>query len=323
MEPVSSISILDWWKFALICLLLYEFLLLWVRMPSFSLLTMSRQPGLFSFHLHSTPYKSWILFSITILRQVSILTVSVPICQHGGVPYILSLARSVFGSVWKSIKMSPAIKLYTYATPNGHKVSVLLEFLNVPYEAVLVDIKTGLQKLDWFLKINPDGKIPALTDSLTGITVSQSSAIVQYLVDTYDTDHKFSPVPGTPEIVLSNELIFLEASEFASALTQAIHFSFWCTESIPFAKEKFVNEMKRLLSVYEKYLERNQANGLYFVSDHYTIVDFGLATWVGVFSAFNIKLEEWPLLSQWFSALSKIPQFDKGISVPFKLRLEL
>lgn len=89
------------------------------------------------------------------------------------------------------------ITLYTWLTPNGIKVSIALEELAIPYRSVGIDISTNAQKDDAFLKINPNGRIPAITDGSQ--RVFESGAILQYLTHKYDPDGKISYLPGTPE----------------------------------------------------------------------------------------------------------------------------
>lgn len=98
---------------------------------------------------------------------------------------------------------APAITLYTAQTPNGVKISIALEELGLPYTVKKVDLQAGMQKEPWFLAINPNGRMPAISDSSfpdgKPINVFESGAILQYLVDTYDKDHKISYPKGSRE----------------------------------------------------------------------------------------------------------------------------
>lgn len=102
-----------------------------------------------------------------------------------------------------NIMSQPAITLYTTQTPNGIKISIALEELGLPYTVQKLDISTGVQKEPWFLAINPNGRIPAITDKNgpggQEINVFESGAILQYLVETYDKDYKISYPKGTRE----------------------------------------------------------------------------------------------------------------------------
>lgn len=98
----------------------------------------------------------------------------------------------------------PTITLYTGQSPNGVKISITLEELGLPYHVRKIDMITSEQKSDWFTKINPNGRIPAITDTLEDgiqIRVFESGSIMQYLVDRYDTEHRISYPRGTKEFI--------------------------------------------------------------------------------------------------------------------------
>ena len=109
----------------------------------------------------------------------------------------------------------PDIHLYTTQTPNGIKISITLEELGIPYTVHKIDISKNTQKEPWFLEINPNGRIPALTDAFTDgqtIRLFESGSIQQYLVDQYDKDYKISYPRGTREYYeMNNWLFFLNA----------------------------------------------------------------------------------------------------------------
>lgn len=107
----------------------------------------------------------------------------------------------------------PSIHLYTAVSPNGHKVSITLEELGLPYEITHIDLPRLQHKEPWFLDINPNGRIPALTDVLpdgTPISLFESGSIIQYLVDRYDVDHKISYPRGTKEYYQVNNWVSLQ-----------------------------------------------------------------------------------------------------------------
>jgi glutathione S-transferase len=87
---------------------------------------------------------------------------------------------------------TPSLTLYTAQTPNGVKISIALEELGLPYKVVPVDLTANVQKEPWFLEINPNGRIPALVDETKGRNLMESGAILLYLADTYDPEHKIS-----------------------------------------------------------------------------------------------------------------------------------
>jgi glutathione S-transferase len=111
----------------------------------------------------------------------------------------------------RNVTKSSDITLYTDQTPNGVKISIALELLGLPYKLVHLDISKNTQKEPWFLEINPNSRIPAITDSFYGggtISLFESGSILQYLVDEYDKDHKISYVRGTKEYYETNSWLF-------------------------------------------------------------------------------------------------------------------
>lgn len=110
---------------------------------------------------------------------------------------------------------SSNITLYTTQTPNGIKISILLEELGLPYKVEKIEISKQTQKEPWFLEINPNGRIPAITDTFTDgekINLFESGSIMQYLVERYDPEYKLSFKPGTREYwEMNNWLFFMNA----------------------------------------------------------------------------------------------------------------
>ena len=104
----------------------------------------------------------------------------------------------------------PNIHLYTHQTPNGIKISIALEELGLPYQVTDIDIDEHTQKEPWFLEINPNGRIPAITDTFTdgkNICIFESGAILQYLIEHYDEDHKISYPKDTREYYEMNNWV--------------------------------------------------------------------------------------------------------------------
>ena len=131
--------------------------------------------------------------------------------------------------------MVQPIKLYSVPTPNGIKVSIFLELLKLPYEAVFVDISKNELKSDWFVKLNPNGRIPTITDPNfeTGpVTISQTGAILQYLADQYDKDHKYSYPQGTAEYYKTLEYLIFQVAENGPIQGQLNHFKLYAPEKL-------------------------------------------------------------------------------------------
>ncbi|EMG45920.1 gst1 Glutathione S-transferase 1 [Candida maltosa Xu316] len=216
--------------------------------------------------------------------------------------------------------MTKPITLYTFGTPNGFKVSVFLEVLGLAYETVSVDITKNESKSDWFVKLNPNGRIPTITDpNFEGgeLTISQTGAILQYLADKYDTDHKYSYPAGTAEYYKTLEYLIFQVAENGPIQGQLNHFKLYAKDKIEYGINRYETDTKRIYGVYEDILSRNSANGSkYLVGDRYTVADFALLGWANSLSRVDIDIHQWPLLGKWFDTLRKIPAVEKGFQVP-------
>lgn len=236
--------------------------------------------------------------------------------------YITAQLRRISLSLFNTypIKMAPSLTLYTASTPNGYKISTYLEFLGLSYEVKVVDISKGEQKEEAIIKMNPDGRVPVLVDHLTGITISQTCAILLYLGEHYDKERKFSYAPGTKEYLLELEILFFHASEQGPPLGQLAHFKLFATEKFPAVIDRFETEVKRVLSVLELYLERNKANGLFFVGRHYCTADIAILCWIVVAGKLGVDVSPYPLLKKWLETLLALDPVIKGMKVPSELK---
>ncbi|RMX95001.1 hypothetical protein D0867_13649, partial [Hortaea werneckii] len=181
---------------------------------------------------------------------------------------------------YQTITMSSEsdIHLYTTQTPNGIKISILLEELGLPYQHTKIDISKNTQKEPWFLAINPNGRIPALTDKFTDgqpIRLFESGSIMQYLVARYDTSHTLSFPAGSREAVeMTNWLFFMNAG-VGPMQGQANHFTRYAPEQIPYGVNRYQNETRRLYGVLDKHLADSKAE--YLVGNKCSIAD--IAHW--------------------------------------------
>ncbi|ORY71921.1 glutathione S-transferase [Pseudomassariella vexata] len=193
------------------------------------------------------------------------------------------------------------IHLYTAQTPNGIKVSILLEELGLKYEE------------PWFLEINPNGRIPALTDTFTDgklIRLFESGSIMQYLVERYDKDHKVSYPQGTRE--------YYEVNSWMGGLGpmqgQLIYFNRYAPAKIPYAIDHYKNETGRLYKTLETQLKPSTSG--YLVGDRCTVADFSCWVWVAASYSGGVDLAEFPLLKEWVDRLLARPGVEKGRHVP-------
>ncbi|KAK4634322.1 Disulfide-bond oxidoreductase [Fulvia fulva] len=215
------------------------------------------------------------------------------------------------------------IHLYTTQTPNGIKISITLEELGLPYEFTKIDISKNTQKEQWFLDINPNGRIPALTDTFTDgkpIRVFESGSIMQYLVERYDKDHKISFPAGTREHVEMTSWIFFMNSGVGPMQGQANHFTRYAPEHIEYGVNRYQNETRRLYGVLDTHLKDN--NYEYLVDNKLTIADIAHWGWVSAAGWAGINIEEFPNLKAWEERLWSRPALQKGANVPDPYRMK-
>jgi len=211
----------------------------------------------------------------------------------------------------------PDIHLYTAQTPNGIKISITLEELGLPYEVTNINISKNTQKEPWFLEINPNGRIPALTDTFTDgktIRLFESGSIQQYLVEQYDTEHKISYPKGTREYYEVNNWLFFLNAGVGPMQGQANHFHRYAPEHIEYGVNRYQNETRRLYKVLDDQLAKSTSG--YLVGDKCTIAD--IAHWGWVTAAFwcGVEIDAFPHLKAWDERMLARPAVEKGRNVP-------
>ncbi|KAF7291620.1 Glutathione S-transferase C-terminal-like protein [Mycena chlorophos] len=201
---------------------------------------------------------------------------------------------------------APAIKLYGAGTPNGRKVLAALEELKqvygTQYEYQKIDLSDAKleQKEPWFIKLNPNGRIPVIEDREAGFPVFETGAILAYLQQKYDVQNKFGFV-GEREKSEVLQWMFWANAGLGPMMGQAGHF-IRASEQLPYAQNRYIDESKRLLGVMEIRLKEN--NG-WLVGDHYSIADLNAYCWVVAHSFIRIpSLDEWPAVKSWFEAIA-------------------
>lgn len=216
-----------------------------------------------------------------------------------------------------------SITLYTFATPNGVKISIALELLKLQYKAVNIDIMKGEQKTPDFLKVSLNGRIPAITDtegpgstSSAPFALFESGAILQYLADKYDPDHKISYKPGTVEHYKTNEWLFFQNAGLGPMQGQANHFVKFAPEKVPYGIKRYTDETKRLYGVLEERLKENGTG--FLVGDHISIADISTVGWVQCSHFIDLDLTEFPEVNKWLDRLLAIEGVKKGFDVPVK-----
>jgi len=217
--------------------------------------------------------------------------------------------------------------LYTGRTPNGFKVSVFLEELKAAYgesapdyEATPIDIRTNVQKEPWFIAINPNGRIPALVDrSRGGFKVFESAAILLYLAQHYDKEHKlsFDPVAEPNDYSEALQWIFFAHGGVGPMQGQANHFFKFAPEKIPYGIMRYQDETKRLYGVLEIRLkDRDYLAGP--GRGRFSLADANVWPWVNIYHYAGVadNLDEWPNVKAWVEKIKLRPGVQAGISVP-------
>jgi len=217
----------------------------------------------------------------------------------------------------------PNITLYTDATPNAIKASIALEELGLPYKVEHVDITSGRQKEPWFREINPNGRIPAITDTFTDgqtIRIFESGSIFQYLAEQYDTEHKISYPQGTREYYETNNWLFFQNAGLGPMQGQANHFVRYAPEKIEYGVNRYVNETKRLYGVLDKHLQSSKSG--FIVGDHVSIADLTTIGWVLWAGWAGVEIDEFPTLKKWEEMMSARPGVKKGCNVPKPMNIK-
>lgn len=218
-----------------------------------------------------------------------------------------------------------AITLYSLGTPNGHKVSTYLEELRaaygLDYDVYKIDFGKTEQKEPWFIKINPNGRIPAIVDRSRGgpdgFSVFESAAILLYLAQHYDKEHRFWFKPDEQPDDYSEMLqwIFFAHGGVGPMQGQANHFVKFAPEDIPYGKKRYVDETKRLYNVLEIRLkDRDYLAGP--GRGTYSLADINVYPWVAIRHFVDISVDEWPNLKSWVKRMAEKPAVKAGSQVP-------
>ncbi|HXH04618.1 MAG TPA: glutathione S-transferase N-terminal domain-containing protein [Candidatus Competibacteraceae bacterium] len=191
------------------------------------------------------------------------------------------------------------IELFYWTTPNGHKITILLEELGLPYTIRPVNISRGEQFAPEFLAISPSNKIPAIIDHAPAdggppLSVFESGVILQYLAE---KTGRFLPIELRARKVVLEWLLW-QMSEQGPMLGQNHHFRLYAPEKLPYAIERYTKEAERLYDVLDRRLKDRA-----FVADEYSIADMAIYPWVVPHERQGIDLDEFPHVQRWFQAL--------------------
>jgi len=202
------------------------------------------------------------------------------------------------------------IQLYTWATPNGKKVSIMLEEVGLPYEVRPVNLSKGEQMKPEYLAVNPNNKIPSIIDSDgpggQPLKLFESGAILMYLAE---KTGKFWPQEMRQRYEVIQWLMF-QMGGVGPMFGQANYF-FRLTEKVSYAIERFHKEALRLYKVLDQELGRKE-----YLAGEYSIADIATYPWVWRHDIHQVKLEEFPNVKRWYDAISARPAVQCGMQIP-------
>jgi len=207
--------------------------------------------------------------------------------------------------------MTAEIEVYTWPTPNGHKIHIALEELGLPYRAIAVDIAKGEQFRPEFLKISPNNKIPALVDpeGPTGkpIALMESGAILIYLAE---KTGKLWPADARGRSIGLQWLSF-QMANVGPMLGQVHHFLHYAPEPMPYALDRFTKEANRIYGV----LDRHLAEAEYLTGGIYGIADIATFPWLRLWEKQGMRLSDYANVERWCNAIAARPAVQRGVAV--------
>ena len=215
--------------------------------------------------------------------------------------------------------MAQPIDLYYWPTPNGWKATIILEETGLPYKLVPVDITSGDQFEQEFLRISPNNKIPAIVDPEgpdgEPMSLAESGAILIYLAE---KSGRF--LPGTPrDGYLVLQWLMFQTGHVGPMLGQAHHFRGYAPEKIPYAIERYTDEAARLYGVMDRRLSETE----YFAGEEYTIADMAIYPWLVSHEKQGQDLEDYPALKRWYEGIESRPAVNRALEVGKELRRSL
>jgi GST-like protein len=201
------------------------------------------------------------------------------------------------------------IDLYTAATPNGWKISIALEELGLAYNVHALSFSTQEQKAEWYLKINPNGRIPAIVDRGNGdFAIFESGAILIYLAE---RTGRLIPKDSKGRSQVIQWLMFQMAG-IGPMMGQANVFLRYAPEKIPYAIDRYQREVRRLFEVLEHQLAEHE----FVAGDEYSIADIAHWSWISGHEWSGVNLDGLPHLTNWVKSIGERPAVKRGRAVP-------
>jgi len=196
------------------------------------------------------------------------------------------------------------INLYTWPTPNGRKISILLEELQIPYKVIPINIEKDEQFSKEFSLISPNNKIPAITDLETKTNIFESGAIMLYLANKYRkylSDKSYWPIM---------EWFMFQLTQVGPYLGQAHQFLYYHSGKSKFAEDRYINYVKRVYRTLDSRLENSEYLGI-----EYSIADIATWPWIARFERHRVDLKNYPNVLRWYKLISSRSAVIKGYNV--------
>lgn len=198
--------------------------------------------------------------------------------------------------------------LYTAETPNGWKISIALEELGLPYRVNALKISTGEQKQEWYLALNPNGRIPTLVDhDNDDFVIFESGAILIYLAE--KTGRLMPSDPKGRSLVI--QWLMFQMAGVGPMMGQANVFFRYAPEKIPFAIDRYQREVRRLLEVLERRLEKHE-----YLAGEYSIADIAHWSWVHGHDWSGVSIDGLTNLQRWLATVGARPAVQRGRAIP-------
>jgi glutathione S-transferase/GST-like protein len=210
--------------------------------------------------------------------------------------------------MFTKLERNAMIDLYSAATPNGHKVSIALEEMGLPYTLHTIDLKSSQQKEPWFLAINPNGRIPAIIDRAEGnFAVFESGAILIYLAE---KTGQLLPgdAKGRSRVI---QWLMFQMGGIGPMMGQANVFYRYFPEKIQPAIDRYQGESRRLFTVLDGQLRDHE-----FLAGEYSIADIATWAWVRIHDWSGVSVEGLPHLQRWLDAIRQRPAVQRGLAMP-------
>ncbi|KIW06557.1 uncharacterized protein PV09_02987 [Verruconis gallopava] len=209
----------------------------------------------------------------------------------------------------------PGLNVYVSPAVNPYKLPLLCEELGIPYNPIRIDAMQQEQKSEWYTRINPNGRLPALVhvkDDGETVQVWESAACMLYIVATFDRDYKVSYPPTSQEYWQMVSWLTWQVAGMGPMMGQAAHFVRYSLEDVPYGARRYVAESRRLFSVLEKQLTESE----YLVGSKLTVADIAIFIWAMSASWCGVDISEFPAVKAWRDRIAQRPAIQRGLKVP-------